>query len=357
MTKRIILLTALTLTLILSCVIQTQFVKAQPPSPIYIRADGSVDPATAPIQIVGNVYKVTANIYNTSLIVERNNIVLDGQGFTLQGTGPLNNQEAINLTCTGVTVKNFHINGWQAGVLGNFDNNKIANNDFTNNHFDIAIYANNYQITQNYLSYVRIQGNNIDISQNEIRTRSYTAFWISSSSGIIIEANDITFTSETTSFIGADNANIQVYHNNFLNPQDLQENKGQCLLLILPYVNATNFPWDNGYPSGGNYWNDYTLRFSVSEIDNSGGIGNTTYVSATNHDVVDRYPLLSPYNVSVPIMPTPPPTQTPQPSPTQTPSAPEFPTWTILLLATSVLLLTVFLKKKITGKPTGTFGA
>jgi hypothetical protein len=357
MAKKIILPTALALLLIISCIVPLQVGKAQLPSQIYIKADGSVTPATAPIQSVGNVYKVTADIYNTSLIVERNNIVLDGQGFTLQGNGSLNNQAAINLTCIGVTVEHFHINGWQVGVLGNFDSNRVVNNDFANNHFDIAIYANNYQITQNYLSYVRIQGNNIDISQNQIRTRSYTAFWISSSSGIVIESNEITFSSDTTSFIGSDSGNIQVYHNNFLNPQGLQEDKGQCLLLILPYVNATNFPWDNGFPSGGNYWSDYTLRFVVSEIDNS-GIGNTTYVS-TSSNVVDRYPHISPYNVSIPIIPTPPPTQTikPSPNPTQTPSAPELPTWVILLLAASVLLLTVFFKKKITEKPTDTFGA
>jgi hypothetical protein len=287
------------------------------------------------------------------VIVERNGIVLDGQGFTIQGSGSLNDQAAINLTCTGVTVEHFHITGWQDGVLGFFDNNKIVNNEFTNNHYDIAVYANNYQITQNYLSYVRIVGNNIDISQNQVNARSYTAFWMSSSSDITIESNEITFTSETTSFIAADNGNFNVFHNNFLNPQDLQENRGQGLVFLLPYVNASNFPWDNGFPSGGNYWSDYTARFNVSEIDSS-GIGNAIYLSALSDDVVDRYPLLNPYNISVPIISAPPPTQTPQPSPTQTPSAPEFPIWTILLLAASVLLLTVFLKKKITGKPTGT---
>ena len=243
-------------------------------------------------------------------------------------------------------MEHFHVSRWQVGVLGNFDNNRIVNNDFSNNRFDIAIYGSNYQITQNYLSYARIQGRNIDISQNEIKTKSYTAFWISSSSGIVIEANDITFSSDTTSFISADNANFQIYHNNFLNPQGLQESKGQCLLLVIPYANASNFPWDNGYPSGGNYWSDYTARFNVSEIDDS-GIGNTPYMSASSDDVVDRYPLLNPYNVSVPIIPTSPPTQTPQPSPTQTPTVPEFPAWTILLLAISILLPIIFFKKEV----------
>lgn len=245
MTKKILPLTALALLLIISFIAPAQIVNAQLPSTIYIKADGSVTPATAPIQTVGNIYKVTANIYNTSLIVERNGIVLDGQGFTLQGNGSLNNQAAINLTCIGVTVEHFQITGWQIGVLGNFDNNKIVNNDFANNHFDIAVYASNYQITQNYLSYVRIQGNNIDISQNEIRTKSYTTFWISSSSGIVIESNDITFNSDTTTFIAADNCNFQVYHNNFLNPQNLQETRGQGLILIIPYMNTSNYPWDN----------------------------------------------------------------------------------------------------------------
>jgi hypothetical protein len=52
--------------------------------------------------------------------------------------------------------------------------------------------------------------------------------------------------------------------------------------------------WDNGYPSGGNYWSDYQTRYpSAAEIDGS-GIWNTPYVIDANN--TDRYPLMSPWS-------------------------------------------------------------
>jgi len=50
------------------------------------------------------------------------------------------------------------------------------------------------------------------------------------------------------------------------------------------YVNI----WDNGYPSGGNYWSDY------SDVDlNSDGIWDHPYV--IDADNIDRYPLVKPF--------------------------------------------------------------
>jgi hypothetical protein len=301
-----------------------------------------VDPATAPIQHVGDIYKVRANLYNTSLMIEKNNIILDGQGFTLQGP-EVSNQAGINLTCTNVTVTNFHITDWAVGVLGVFDNNAIVSNNFTNNGYDVAIYANNYKVTGNYIGSERIVGNNNVISQNEISLDDYmSGFWISSSSGTIIEANDITFTKETTSFISTDNGNFQVYHNNFLN---IEVNTGGAFLFIISYpqhTNASSPPWDNGYPSGGNYWSDYVSRYpNATEIDSS-GIGNTQYVSSTAPDVIDRYPLIAPYNFSKPAIPT---QLNLSASPSPTAQIPEFPAIATLVVLPILLLVGAFIYK------------
>ncbi len=277
-----------------------QIARAQQFPSVYIRPDGSVEPSTASISHVRDIYRITNNLYNT-LIVERNNIIIDGGGFTIQGPGiEVRDLAGVNLTCTNVTVANVCISGWQVGVLGVFDNNTIVANNFTNNVLDVAVYANDYKITGNNIGPERIVGNNNIISKNQIKLGNYVSgFWITSSSGTLIEANNVTLSKLTTFFISTDNGNFRVYHNNFLN---VEENTGGYLLLIFSFpqnhTNATSPPWDNGYLSGGNYWSDYTGRNpQATEIGNT-GIGNTPYVSSTTPTVVDRYPLLKPFGIS-----------------------------------------------------------
>lgn len=52
---------------------------------IYIRPDGSVDPATEIIQRNENTYSFTKNAY-VSIVVEKANVIIDGAGYALQGT-------------------------------------------------------------------------------------------------------------------------------------------------------------------------------------------------------------------------------------------------------------------------------
>jgi parallel beta-helix repeat protein len=55
--------------------------------------------------------------------------------------------------------------------------------------------------------------------------------------------------------------------------------------------------WDNGYPSGGNYWSDYNGTDSYfgpyQNVTGSDGIGDTPYV--IDADNQDRYPLMHPW--------------------------------------------------------------
>ena len=63
------------------------------------------------------------------------------------------------------------------------------------------------------------------------------------------------------------------------------------------YPADSEFPnlWDNGYPSGGNYWSNYVCIDIKSgphqDILGSDGIGDTPYIISENS--IDRYPLVT----------------------------------------------------------------
>lgn len=91
--------------------------------------------------------------------------------------------------------------------------------------------------------------------------------------------------------------NNQIYHNNFI------DNANQA------YDDGTNNLWDNGYPSGGNYWSDYTgVDFNstpTQDVPPPDGIGDTPYTNiGGGAGALDNYPLVIPigitfYNISL----------------------------------------------------------
>jgi hypothetical protein len=265
-------------------------------TPIYIKEDGSVEPSTAPIQHEGNVYNLTDNIQNANITIQCNNIILNGEGFNLKGPGnDLNNLVAISMNCTNVTVFNFTISNWNTGVLGIYDNNTIQSNIFSNNNYDVAVYADDYLITGNQIGYQRIVGNNVTVSKNQITLGDHqTGFWITNCTNLKIESNNVTFHEQTTFFISTQNSHFQIFHNNFLNVEVISWGT-----LIFPKMAV---PWDNGVE--GNYWSDYAERYpDAFQVGNS-GVGNIEYVSnIPPKEVIDRYPLMKPYSFESPTPP------------------------------------------------------
>jgi hypothetical protein len=297
-------------------------VRAQSVTTIFINADGSVSGTNA-IQREGNHYDLTESLYNSSIVVLCGNIVLNGDGFTLQGPNYWSTPAGINLTCSGVTVENFVVKCWEVGILGAYDGNTISDNSLIDNERGIAVYADNYKVEGNYIAQadycIRVTGNNDTFTQNVIDNSGF-AFWITDSSGILITENNIT--SHNPMVFQTDYGGFQVYHNNFYN-------LGTNTLVLMTNPNATDAdfsPWDNGYPSGGNYWNDYPTRYpNATEIDDS-GIGDIPYNVTTsplmpNLTVLDRYPLLSPFNIPLAGSKPPQPSQTPTPTSSPTPTA------------------------------------
>src|SRR3989337_4396072 len=77
------------LAILLLCAISfagsVQTVKSQYSGPVYIRSDGSIDPSTAPIQRVGDVYTLL-DTFVGNITVEKDNIVVDGASYAIEGT-------------------------------------------------------------------------------------------------------------------------------------------------------------------------------------------------------------------------------------------------------------------------------
>jgi parallel beta-helix repeat protein len=130
---------------------------------------------------------------------------------------------------------------------GNSSNNKIANCSLYNNHYGIRL---------------KDSSSNNTLSGNTIRDSDIF--------GIYIE--------------GDSNYNF-LYHNNFID-NDRNAHDG-C-----------NNTWNDGYPSGGNYWDDYTGSDNYHGVnqdkEGSDAIGDVPY-NILGGDNQDRYPLMVPW--------------------------------------------------------------
>jgi len=125
------------------------------------------------------------------------------------------------------------------------------------------IRAEGLDLKNNYQGILIAYSNNTIIRQNNI-TNNYCGIWLDSF------------------FVSSNNT---IYHNNFI------DNTNQVTFLGAESLENV---WDNGYPSGGNYWSDYTGNDTHSgpcqNQTGSDGIGDTLYIVYENNK--DNYPLM-----------------------------------------------------------------
>jgi parallel beta-helix repeat protein len=330
-----------------------------PTPTIYITAAGNVDPQTAPITRNGDTYTFTGNISNVITLerddivldgagytlqstgngtgislTSRNNVTIDNLQITGFSIGILLNSSNTvtisenNITNNdgGVSLFNSSDNSLFLNILSNNEygvmldssscNNTICENNIAGNgQWGIGLWSqsNCNSLLQNTIAdngygiWLWSSSDNNTISGNSITANSEGGIWLwSSSSCNVIIANNITANnwygiglwsqSNCNSLLQntiADNgygiefwdqsSSNEVYHNNFV------KNEEQVQIF-----NSSNL-FDNGYPSGGNYWSDYTgvdLKSGPNQ-DQSGsdGIGDTPYLMSEGN--ADNYPLMA----------------------------------------------------------------
>ena len=182
--------------------------------------------------------------------------------------------EVILANCTDITVENIDASDGSVGIeLSYTVNSTISSNTIFNN----SLYG------------IDLEDSDGNIIKNNYISNNEWGIFLRFSSG-----NSIACNTASNNHIGIDlvySGNNKIYHNNFVN------NIGQ----VSNYYSVN--VWDDGYPSGGNYWSDYTgvdLKSGPNQDQpGSDGIGDTPYVIDANNR--DRYPLMKPWTPTPPV--------------------------------------------------------
>jgi parallel beta-helix repeat protein len=330
---------------------------------ITIKADGSIDPPSAPIIRVEDVYTLTENITtdvsgNDGIVIDRSGITLDGANHEIHAWSPYIWASGVLAMHGSVILKNLIINRFYTGIYlesecsnssvnGNLiidctngvtiysgSYNSIGGNQLNDNHwcgvclglashnyvFENGVRSNTaFGIVLNMSSFNNIIGNVVQDSSTGIRldyssnntvlgnhlTGNSEAIFLTGSSFCSIKGNDIVSNTdegialclgstgnriyENTVFANGDNgigfnsaSDNTVYHNNFINNT------------LQVYTYSSTNVWDDGYPSGGNYWSNYTgadhFQGANQDILGSDGIGDTRQIIDESNR--DNYPLM-----------------------------------------------------------------
>jgi len=140
MSKRTVVWTALCF-LLTSVLIAIDVQHVNASGALYIKADGSIEPSTAPIQREGETYTLTSNITSdvSGIVVERDNIVLNGGNHPIVGGTSGFGVDVSNKN--NVTVRNMLIQGFEIGIfLKDSYQCILTNNTVTGSHaFGIAL--------------------------------------------------------------------------------------------------------------------------------------------------------------------------------------------------------------------------
>jgi parallel beta-helix repeat protein len=242
----------------------------------------------------GATISIAVDIYHESIVINKPLTILGRMGsapiFNGGGSGVA---VTILSGASGSTIAGIMITNWNQGILiHDASNCKIYDNIMSlmvsngigvegANAVNNLIYSNIFQ--ENPVA--------IDLIASSTTNTIYKNIITSNTVGLSLQSNGNIIYTNTISDnnLGIDvtnSANNVIYHNNFANK------------IENAIVGAANNVWDNGYPSGGNYWSNYMgvdeKKGAYQNVPGSDGIGDTNYTIAGNN--IDKYPLMQPFN-------------------------------------------------------------
>ena len=348
---------------------------------IYIKSDGSIEPANSPIRNAGsNQYVLTDNLsppsnslYNSSMyniVIEKDHISLDGANHTIDG---LDYGVGIEiLSRNNVTIKNIVLSQFETGIevyqssnVNIFDNS-ISANQFgiqLSNSSNVVIAENNFS-NYSYQTTIDMMSSNSTIIYGNNLSCTPVNGWLANGLRLEYCSNNYIVANTITNFYAGINllnsSNNYFFQNNFVG----NKIQAQDLLTLKSYqtINDNNKQFNERVPPkaqfyiyqfstnawNNNYWSDY------NSTSNDNGVGELPYtIDARN---VDNSPLTQKVTLeqAVPLnsihstidMPANAPltANSPTSTPSPTPTVPEFPLLAIIPIMIGVLSLAVIIK-------------
>ena len=189
---------------------------------------------------------------------------------------------------TRITVKDLDLAKNGQGVLLAWTSESIIENVTASNNRDGIVLEHsdnntvrNVTLASNKETGIYLVESNSNSVIGNIITDNRDGLFLAGSVGTMIAGNTIHRSIDYGISLILFSGNV-IYHNNFIDNAKHVES----------YVSTNT--WDDGYPSGGNYWSDYTgvdeLSGSHQNVTGSDGIGDTPYV--IDAESTDCYPLM-----------------------------------------------------------------
>jgi parallel beta-helix repeat protein len=228
---------------------------------------------------------ITSNYYNGIYLVDSSHNNIFSGNTIAENLEGIRGESSSDNTITENTITNNTYNG--ISLRSSSDNNDISRNTIEQNNRGVDLRGSSHNT----------------ISENDI-TNNERGVQLGGSGQTNISANNFT-SNDYGMYIWSSSNNNLIYHNNFV------DNTYQA------HDECTN-TWDNGYPSGGNYWNDFDEPSEGAYDDYRGpqqnqvnydgivdkgsmaGGGINPYIHI-GHGNQDQYPLIFPWGANPPV--------------------------------------------------------